>query len=156
MKNFVLVFLFLLTGSQTFAQDKLIIDSLRRVLAGLIQDSNRVFVLSELCFQYRLVNSDSAILCGTQALELSRRIQYKIGEARSLSNLAFVMRDQGNLPLAMNYQFKALKYFQDNQYHQEAGLSLVRLSAVYRDMQDYPKSLHYLRASFDEHKKGNS
>ena len=156
MKKSAAAILFLFICAPAFAQDKLIIDSLLRALSGVNDDSSRASIMSDLCFQYRLVKTDSALLFGKQALNLSRRIQYKIGEARTLSNLAFVMRDQGNLPVAMDYQFKALKYFQENQYHLEAGLSLVRLSSVYRDLQDYPKSLHYLRESFGEHIKANS
>ena len=156
MKNFALYALLLLTCTRAFAQDKRLIDSLQIELLQVRNDTSRALILAELCFQYRAESPDTALQFGQEALNLSREIKFQRGEARALSNMAFVYRDLGNLPAAMDNQLKALEIAEQNNFYLEAGLSMIRLSGIYRDLADYPKAMAYLRRSFEKHEKAHN
>ncbi len=69
-------------------------DALVKRLALQPDDTAKVFVLSDLCFEYRRKDADSAIRFGTEALELARRLHFPKGEAQALNDLAIIHIDR--------------------------------------------------------------
>ena len=89
MKNiFLLVQCSFLLGFTAQAQSFALRDSLLNLLKTLPNDTNRVSVLLELGFEYRLTKPDQTYILGQQAYELSRTLNYASGEARSLNTMA--------------------------------------------------------------------
>lgn len=57
-------------------------------------DTIKVMRLSDLCFAYRRVDADSAVLFGNLALELARELRFPKGEAQALNDLAIIHIDR--------------------------------------------------------------
>jgi signal transduction histidine kinase len=120
MKKVVLYLFFLFLGSIGFGQANSKLDSLKRVLAKLPKegrsfggDTLRVnFYLhkSDLLF---FKNIDSVKLLTDKALQLSRKINWKQGEARSLSKIGMWAAGGNELFQAVDYFYKALLIFEE-------------------------------------------
>ena len=155
MKNLFLLTLALFGWSlTTSAQSVVVRDSLLRKLNALpnvANDTNRVLILSAICFSYRFSNSDSALFYGQQAVTLSQKINYSRGEAIALTNNAFVLREIGDLPGSLAGQLKGLQIAEKNNYLAEAGYCLGRIGLIYVDLKDYQKALWYYRQSLKKH-----
>src|ERR1700754_2319971 len=89
------------------------IDSLQKQLNRVTQDIGRALILSELAFQYLFANADTAMQYAQQALTLSRQINYKKGEASAMNHIAFLYREKGNLPVAMEMHLKVMQIARD-------------------------------------------
>lgn len=57
-------------------------------------DTAKVLGLSDLCFAYRRVNGDSALLFGERALALAKALRYLRGEAQACNDLAIIHIDR--------------------------------------------------------------
>ncbi|SMC72541.1 tetratricopeptide repeat-containing sensor histidine kinase [Cellulophaga tyrosinoxydans] len=79
------------------------IDSLRKELKIAKDDITRVDVLSELCYILPKVDSLASFKTGFEALELSRKIKYKKGEAAALFSLGGAFMDYFDLDKADQY-----------------------------------------------------
>jgi signal transduction histidine kinase len=66
-----------------------------RVMA-LPEDTAKVLKLSDLCFAYRRVDGDSALLFGNQALRLARKLHYPRGEAQACNDMAIIHMDRSD------------------------------------------------------------
>lgn len=89
IKN-ILILLFLTVAISSFAQQKQIY-SLKNVLPAL-KDSERIDCLNALSNAYIWVETDSARLLATQALEEALTLHYNKGMATSYNNLAWITR----------------------------------------------------------------
>ncbi len=138
-------FLLFLSCNIALGQNRQIVDSLNQELARTKQDTTRVLILAEFAFQYHFVNTDTAMRYAQDALTLSRHINYKRGEAAALNNIAFLFREKGNLPLAMELHFKVQQMARDNQLYNEGASSMMRLGNIFRDLKDYNTALSYQR-----------
>lgn len=94
---------------QTTAQN-IQLDSLRRLLAKPAQDTNRVLRLEELADYYKFLNSDSCRWYAEQALKLGERLYFTKGKGLEISTLSVVVREQADMPQALDMLFKALAY----------------------------------------------
>jgi len=131
------------------------IDSLQKELSTTTRDSSRALILSELAFQYLFANADTAMRYAQQALTLSRQINYKRGEASAMNHIAFLYREKGNLPVAMELHLKVMQIARDYNLDNEGGLSMVRLGNIYRDLKDYSTALNYQRQGLLMFKRTN-
>ncbi|MCF6170650.1 MAG: sensor histidine kinase [Bacteroidales bacterium] len=83
-------------------------DSLEHRLSAA-DDTSRVKMLCDLCWEYRYVSADSAILFGKRALKLAGNINYPKGEAQSYNDLGIVYIGNGEFQLALEYFDNALE-----------------------------------------------
>jgi tetratricopeptide (TPR) repeat protein len=72
-------------------------------------DTNKVKMLSDLCYEYRFKSADSAIVFGEQALSLARELNYPKGIAQSCNDLAIVYINQASYRKAIKYLNESLK-----------------------------------------------
>jgi len=82
MKTKILILLFLPGYSHLFAQSAMR-DSLLKVIQSSTADTNKANALYELGFSYVNSSPDSVLFYGTQALELSKKINYQKGIANA-------------------------------------------------------------------------
>ncbi len=150
MKTLTFTLLLAFIGSICFAQsaqNRLILDSLKRQLTLVRQDTGRVLIMTELCLRYRTRKPDSALFFGEKALKLAQQIHFPPGEIRALAEVGRVLVDIGNLPKSLEMQFKALQIAKTNQLNQQTILPLNYIGSVYYTLGDYPKALNYYRQS---------
>ena len=79
-----------------------------RTVLSRQDDTVKVIALSDLCFAYRRVNSDSALLFGTMARDISVRLRYAKGEAMACNDMAIVHMDRNAYGTADSLLRKAL------------------------------------------------
>lgn len=72
-------------------------------------DTAKVLLLSDLCYAYRRVDPDSAILFGTRALDLARQLKFPKGEAQALNDLAIIHIDRSSYAEADSALCQALR-----------------------------------------------
>jgi signal transduction histidine kinase len=145
IKKIVVTLYLLLIWTIGFTQTRGTIDALKRQLSIAKDDTSRVKVLSDLCFAYRLGNTDSSLLYGQRALILSQKINYPAGEISALSNTGITMAQLGNLPKALEMTFKTLQIAKTNKLEHLTGSALTTIGYIFIVLKDYPKALYYLR-----------
>ncbi len=109
-KLLVVALLFCFCG--LFSQNKKLIDSLENLVKTSKQDTNVVSYLIQLNNNYRNFNPDSAFAKCQYALKLSESLKYNKGVAKSYLCLSILHRRKGEPAIAIDYQLKALKYFE--------------------------------------------
>ena len=75
-------------------------------LAGILPKStgiNRVNILCDLCWEYRFVSGDSALIYGSQALELAEAIDYNKGVAQAYNDMGIIHVDRGSYAIALDF-----------------------------------------------------
>lgn len=86
-------------------------------------DTAKVIALSDLCFGYRRIDADSALLFGREALDLSQRIRYRRGEAQALNDLAIIHIDRSSFTVADSLLQQALAI--RRALHDSAGVGAI-------------------------------
>ncbi|RLD42654.1 MAG: hypothetical protein DRI89_06755, partial [Bacteroidetes bacterium] len=90
--------IFILTGLKA----NTISDSLEYRLS-MVNDTAKIKMLCDLCWEYRVRSADSAILFGNRALQLAEEINYPKGKAQSYNDLGIVYISRGDFPQALDY-----------------------------------------------------
>ncbi len=117
------------------------IDSLKKILAGNIQDTTRVDVLNALSISYFNDNPDTSIIIAASARVLAEKINYKSGLALALKNMGRGYYMTGEYVDAIKKWQAALDVFkQINDKKGEANI-LGNMGAVYFNKGDDAKSL---------------
>src|SRR6185312_8183602 len=144
MKKYFLILLAVLSANICFAQSD--VANLKRELAYATTDTGRALIMAKLCFAYNYdLNTDSASYYGEAAYTLAHKIHFPKGEVLALGFESFIQSSLGNLPLSMELGFKALQIAKDNHVEQYSGPALQTVSNGYMTINDYPKSLDYLK-----------
>jgi two-component system, NtrC family, sensor kinase len=120
------------------------LDSLKQKLALAKDDSSRIIIMSEIGFVYEVLNADSSIKYTQEGLDLARQHGYDWAEARLITNLGSVLRQQGKLAESLDLLFKSLKIAETKNTTYEIARTYRRLSDVYFDLEDFPKAVEYL------------
>jgi len=103
--GFALVALLILNFTALKAKD--ITDSLELQLQKA-NDTNKVKILCDLCWEYRFISSDTAIQYGQEALSLSEKINWEKGIAQSYNDMGIIFIDKSNFAKAIDYFNKSL------------------------------------------------
>jgi signal transduction histidine kinase/tetratricopeptide (TPR) repeat protein len=143
--------LMLLLGSwnlQLFGQSKEI-DSLKQALQQTKQDTNRVNVLHWLSYQYTWSYADTAVLYAQQGLTLAKQLHFARGTAYNQLQLCRAYTTLGNYPLALDYGFKALVYFEKEKDMIGYIWSLSDLGVCYRQQGDYNTAIKFGRRALE-------
>ena len=110
-KLFSILLLFFSVASQ--AQNRLVefpnIDSLKTELAQAREDTNKVFVYTNLAFAYMYSNPDTAIQYGTKGLALAKQLEFAKGEVLPQVFIGEVLAVQGNLAAGLKSKLYALR-----------------------------------------------
>jgi len=108
MKIYV-VFIFLFT---LFLKDSMAADGIgdhlhQRQFAR--PDTNKVILLGNLCWEYRTVSSDSALMFGTEALQLAKDLNYSKGIAQAFNDLGILYIDKADYKKASGYLSESMQ-----------------------------------------------
>ena len=144
IKTLVISFLFMFVYTIGFTQTNEEIIDLKHQSAVAKDDTSLIKAEIDLCYVYRLGNTDSSLLFGQHALTLSEKINYPKGEILALSFMALTQQQLGNLPKALEMAFKALQIGKAHRLERLTGGALNAIGEIYIILKDYPKALHYL------------
>jgi signal transduction histidine kinase len=103
----VFIFLFILFFKSSIAFEE-ITNHLQEKLSA-IPDTNRVISLSNLCWEYRSVSADSALMFGNQALQMAEDISYSRGVAQACNDLGILYIDKSDFKKARAFLNKSMK-----------------------------------------------
>ncbi len=138
----LLFILTMLLSVKCFAQTQEL-DSLKTLLQRERSDTSKVLLLTEISFRLFESNPDTAMQLALDALDISQRIGFKKGEARSYRRLGNIYYVAGNFSKSLELQLKALKISEEiNDIEGMAGAN-GNIGLVYVAQEDYQKSLTY-------------
>jgi len=157
MRTLTFTLLLTLIGNIGFAQtaQRQLIDSLKYQLTIAKHDTSRVLIMTDLCYNYLYLKTDSAMKYGKKALQLSQKINFSEGEAVALKHLGGVYRELGNLPKALNLAKKAVKLLEQKNDLQEVVTGKTLLGLIYWDLKDDTKALLFHHQALSIAKKLN-
>lgn len=141
MKNIAMFFFFwfgLLTGQEGA------IDSLISQIEEERQDTARVNLLNDLSTAYIQNDQlDSALACSERAIELSREIPFKKGEAYAIKNKGIVEYYQGNYLDVLESWTRSLEIFEEIDFKLGIANLSSNLGVVYYDQGSLDRALDY-------------
>lgn len=141
MKNIAIVFFFslgFLTGQESS------IDSLISQFEQEGQDTARVNLLNDLSTAYIQNDQlDSALACSERAIELSREIPFKKGEAYAIKNKGIVEYYQGNYLDVLESWTRSLEIFEEIDFKLGIANLSSNLGVVYYDQGSLDRALDY-------------
>ena len=139
MKKVVyIIFFFLL--QQAVAQTRDSID----IYAQTLTDTAGINQLINYCFKHRDEQTEKCLQFSKLALDRSRIIQYKTGEARSLTNLGAIESVKGNYAGALQYYFEGLKIWEAQNNKRGIMLNKNNIGEVYGNLKNFDKQYQYL------------
>ena len=146
MKNlFLICFFGLFSVVNATAQRNHETDSLRHELAVARHDTMRVRILTSLADRYRFSNQDSALFFVEKAVYLAKKIKFTYGQIWGIAVNGAILHDLGNLPKALELEFKALKIAEDSQVKLFQSAPIIFIGRIYFTLKDFPKALYYGR-----------
>ena len=138
--------LFLFLFSQiTFAQAK-IIDSLKKKYESA-DEKNKILILADVAYYYRLVHIDSAMMMAQTALKMASSLGFDQGKANALSSIGSVYRITGDMQNAMYYHFEALRVAQKFGFDTEIAKATLGIGTDYFDLKELDLSIQHMRAA---------
>lgn len=148
MKRIGYIFSFLLIAVFCFplilAAQNPDIDSILQRVKTEPEDTNRVIDLNTLAFRYIGISRfDTAMICGSKALELAQKLNYQAGISPSLTNIGIVHTNYGNFPKALEYYLKALKQDEKLNNKVRVGKLLSNIGVIYVKQREPKKALEY-------------
>jgi len=123
------------------------LDSIYIQVNALPNDTLKVLELNDLSFKYIDNQIDTAFLLGQSALNLSERLNYEYGIAKSLFLLGRVLQYQGNYEKAKEYSLISYDLFNKMNKSKEKTLVLISLGNAHRRAGNYKESLEYFLSS---------
>jgi tetratricopeptide (TPR) repeat protein len=151
-KLYLLLFLTTLIISKTYSQNK-IIDSLKFALSFCKEDTNKVKTLNAIAWELKGIKPDTSILLINQALPLSQKLKWKIGEAQSELQLGVCYIIKGESIISLEHQKNAIRLWDDLILSKDKTISLTakigkikstgNIGTIYSLQANYPKALEY-------------
>ena len=151
-KLIILLLLLDCSYCSVFAQNKTL-DSLNQLLATEKEDTSQVLLMNRIAIAYANSKPDTALIIAEHALELSRKIKFKKGEATSLRRIGSVFLSLGNYPNALENYLQALKIAEELHDDKLIGLSLGSLANIYFSEGDMERSIDYARKAMAVQRK---
>lgn len=125
-------------------------DSLTRLLSTHQKnDKTKVIILNKLAYSLYLTNTDTVKLLAEQALNLSRQLGYKRGEANSLRLIGVYYDMKSNYPMALKFYQDALLLSEKINYKEGISDCLNSLGIIYADQGDAEQSLKYFKKALE-------
>lgn len=120
------------------------IDSLKQLLQKEKTDTGRVLLLNELGFRLFNGNPDTAMKLAIEGIEVSRKIKFEKGEARSLNMVGNVYYVLGDFSKALAKYLDVLKISEENNDLHGQFSAMGNLGTVYTEQKNFRLGLEYL------------
>ena len=116
-------------------------DSLYFYVTTLPDDASKILKLNELSYKYMKDQLDTAFILSQMAFDLSEKLNFEYGKAKSLFQLGLVLRYQSNYKKAIEYSNKSYDLFEKMNKSEEKARVLNSLGNTYKRVGDYEKSV---------------
>jgi serine phosphatase RsbU (regulator of sigma subunit) len=164
MKRLFLLLVFILSALQiSFAQNKIIIDSLKNILQLPQHDTSRIKILYELVKKvsdrkiWPVYNQDMLKLTQSNLKKSDAKSTlhtfYLKYYASALNNVGFLAYLEGDVPKSLENYYSALKIQENLKYEKEIATSLNNIASVYNFQGEYDRALEYYIRSLEIRKK---
>jgi tetratricopeptide (TPR) repeat protein len=141
--NWKLILFFLFCFPHELLAQKNIVDSLYQKLDKEKIDTNRVKLMCDIGYELRVNDPEKALVISNEALLLSKKIKYIVGQSKSLGTIAIIFRLIGNFPLALEYNLKRLELVEKTNNQKNFASVLSNIALVYVNQEEYKKALSY-------------
>jgi two-component system, sensor histidine kinase PdtaS len=138
-----ILFFIIIRVPDGFSQNQSLIDSLKTVLNNSNPDTNRVILLSNLCFEYANSDPNEALVYGHLGESLASQLKYKKGTALCKAKMGLVYFNQGQYENALVHYLQALKISEEIGDKNGISDNLCNIGTVYRTQKKYDKALEY-------------
>lgn len=123
------------------------IDSLRTQLKVFKEDTNKVKLLNDLCWELAFVKTDEAIKFGKQGVRLAEKLNYLEGESVGRYYLGRIYVEIGKAQRALEETKRALEIDEASGNLFAVGSDHGQLGACYRSLGNYDKAMfHYYQS----------
>jgi signal transduction histidine kinase/uncharacterized protein HemY len=140
-RNFCLL-LFLLCFCGVFSQNRMT-DSLENLLKNAKEDTNRVKILDDLCWEYTLTKSKKSGEYAKQMLELAQKINDQKGIGNAYANLGAANYMQSNNDSAIKYFSMAAGLRKKINDKAGTGGALNNIAMAYQQQSNYTSAVSY-------------
>jgi class 3 adenylate cyclase/tetratricopeptide (TPR) repeat protein len=127
--------------SQNKGQER--IDSLLKVVATSVNDTNKVMSLYKLAIESRRNDPQQALTLGEEALALAQVLNWKKGVADCLKNIGVTYHVLTDYPKERECYEKSLKIFEELDDRLGMGKCMNNIGITYYYLSDFPKALEY-------------
>ncbi len=136
-------FLSSVSNAQLEKNDQQIVDSLILSLKNAPEDTNKASTYNKICFSILEINPDNAIYYGQKGLELSMRLNWKLGIAKIKNSLGNAYSLKQSFSIAIENYNQSLELFKE--LNDQAGIARVlgNIAIIYRYVGNMAKSLDY-------------
>lgn len=128
-------------------------DSLENYIKTASADSNKANALALLSSELIQYDAEKAELYATQAISLSRKIQYPKAEAEAFLALSKIYRQQKNSLQALNKTITAIRIYERLKNKTGLANSYFELGYIYKEISNYGKAIENFTRSLDLYKQ---
>jgi tetratricopeptide (TPR) repeat protein len=150
MKSKILLYFFLIISIVVQAQDK-VMDSLQSELKKVKNDIDKTIVLNAIADQFKYSDPNKMAEYGNQALQLAKKINYKVEEGNAYSNIGTANIILGDYKKALDNFVLAKDIFEENNpsstNKKEVAQGLAKaygsMGIVFSEQSNYSKALQF-------------
>ena len=137
----ILFIAFFFLSFATFAQNKNI-DSVKNLVTLNKDDTNKIKNLNKLCVWCKNIGEyGMALEYGVRGLNLSIRLNYKLGIASLNNNIGLIRADQSNYSEALKDYFSALKVYEELAFKKGIASTYNNIGVIYDIQKKYNEAL---------------
>lgn len=119
------------------------IDSIKRILPTVQNDSLRIDLYNRIFFHYIFLNTDSAAVYANKSFEASKRTDHKRGLAIYYNNVGILNRVEGDFDEAIKHLLQSLKINEEIAHELGIGNNYMNIGLVYAVQHKYELALKY-------------
>jgi len=142
IKIVVALIVICLVASNTLFSQQRKLDSLEKILTSK-QDTARITILLELCWEYRNTELDKAFKFGDEAIRLleSEKVKSKKQISQAYNYMGVVYRNMGDYPAALDFYFKSLKKAEEIGDFEQMGYAYQTIGNIYNRQGNYKEAI---------------
>ncbi|MBL1231914.1 MAG: tetratricopeptide repeat protein [Flavobacteriales bacterium] len=141
MKTRNILYILLLVACFSFQSKASNLDSLSKYISSASEDTTKIEALIKLGKKLRNGQVDSATTIFQQALQLSKKIKWRKGEALAYGTLATCKSIQSDYPGAIEYYYNALAIHEELNNLDGVAVMYAGLGVLYKNTNDLEKAL---------------
>lgn len=156
MKKFCLALILLLCVAFSTAQNKMIIDSLLKARSQAKEDTSKIKLTFDICWQYMQKNPDTALILANEGIELSKKSNYDFGLGKGYILKGIQATIVGNYDEAINNYLLSKKI--KEQQRDSLGIASIfnNIGNIHLNKGNYKEAINfYLQSLKIEEKHGD-
>jgi adenylate cyclase len=140
---FLFAFIFFSLDSIAQKEGQALIDSLLPMLEKATDDTQKVITFNMLSYNYPYINPDEGLKYGRQGLALAEKLSWTEGMAAAYYALGGNYANKADYAQALEYEYKALKIYEQLNNKPKRALLLQNIGIVYHTSRNQEKALEY-------------